>query len=874
LRKCRLVNEVSLTINEEEKIMDLLDNLIKNYHAAEKGDMAFVALNEELSFSFSENVEFSKSLIYPCVKIIDSIELPVSSGLQYEAVIKLGALSDPRAMDSLIAALERIDIQHADMHAALIYAIGNLRQKSAADVIKKSLEVPDYVEVNRGNGGKGYKISLNRVKAEAIWALGKLCVDSEEIVQALCELSGNSDNEVKLYLAWALGMIGKQQFERYGGVSVEVVITLMKLLADSNVRIFEEAALALKRIGLSDLLNLLHLRNITFLSVLTLKPSSHGLVELSETLRYLLNLKQPVVMAITGDSGTGKTYFCDSIIGGFGDIKPEDILYLARDKPEHNKIFNRILGLKWLKKYVSPQFYSDYPLKEEDDNPQEYFYQFINDHSNKKLIILDGWRDLGYFHQVIQTFYENGYLDVLVKFQASYSTKRKNLEERERILYNVKLCLGNIEDPIIEETPIYREGRVLLYYLDNSEHSRLNKEETLEVFEKVRVKAWGDYIRIGDFIKNVKSITIEKDCVRCWSKELESIENKIEYGDVKHINVRESKFSRRLNEDLDKEPNLLQLIELKDYDVNKISFYLPGRIMYGGAGGSIGIFSSINDRAFIVNAHSDKVINIDVLGEDIVSLDCKHNLKKTSFANKTIIELGDEENLICSIASDKRSKLIAGLMNGDICIWDFELNRKRRVKLDDKPVILVSAYQSGLIVASDGNKIKILNYNRNTCETIEENGCIIAALAIADRNHIIAGLKCQIKNEVIIKLINIENYICNIVNLEDLERVNAINVYFDGRIILGGSSKEDGKGNLVILEMKSDECLVKKLSGHDKGTIDCITMGPRIITFGKNKELEPELKIWGTDSYVKVEHSKLKITEGLGKKPPYYWTIF
>ncbi len=50
-------------------------------------------------------------------------------------------------------------------------------------------------------------------------------------------------------------------------------------------------------------------------------------------------------------------------------------------------------------------------------------------------------------------------------------------------------------------------------------------------------------------------------------------------------------------------------------------------------------------------------------------------------------------------------------------------------------------------------------------------------------------------------------------------------------------------------------------------------MGPRIITFGENKESQSEIKIWGTESYVKVEHGKLKITEGLGT-PPYYWNIF
>ena len=79
-------------------------------------------------------------------------------------------------------------------------------------------------------------------------------------------------------------------------------------------------------------------------SILGLKPAQRGLNELSETLHYLLRTKKRTVMAVNGDSGTGKTYFCQAIADGFADIRPHEILYLMRDTKRGQKVFNRLLG--------------------------------------------------------------------------------------------------------------------------------------------------------------------------------------------------------------------------------------------------------------------------------------------------------------------------------------------------------------------------------------------------------------------------------------------------------------------------------------------------------------------------------------------------
>jgi hypothetical protein len=100
-------------------------------------------------------------------------------------------------------------------------------------------------------------------------------------------------------------------------------------------------------------------------------------------------------------------------------------------------------------------------------------------------------RDRHYFQRVIDLFYFHGRLDCEVNFRATHSTRRCNLEEREIALESVKNHLAFLEEPALEDTHFYREGFLILYDLDNSLGSRLNREEIHELFGKSRIESWG-----------------------------------------------------------------------------------------------------------------------------------------------------------------------------------------------------------------------------------------------------------------------------------------------------------------------------------------------------------------------------------------------
>jgi len=93
--------------------------------------------------------------------------------------------------------------------------------------------------------------------------------------------------------------------------------------------------------------------------------------------------------------------------------------------------------------------------------------------------------------------------------------------------------------------------------------------------------------------------------------------------------------------------------------------------------------------------------------------------------------------------------------------------------------------------------------------------------------------------------------------------VNGINVYHNGQIIAAtseaGDERRGRQKNLLVFSPGDRGGSVLTLSGHARGTKDCLTMGPKIITCGANSDGTPSLRIWGSEFFVRTELSKLFI---------------
>ncbi|MFW6123674.1 MAG: hypothetical protein ACOC5G_00470 [Acidobacteriota bacterium] len=414
-------------IAEEQKLKNDINELLEQAQQETKKEESYDLIREKIFPPMGVVTETSPALLRPCIQLIKDKSIEVSSGIQYRASVILSILQDPRSTETLLHAIKTFPLYFTNIRKNIIYTLGELKENDAVKPLKKVLDGPDKMIPTHSD--RTQKPSLLREqKEEALRSLGKIGLESLNILSSLVKYQHHSSPKIKIYLSWALGQIGKLQKEKRGGVSADILISLLPLLKTKNKQVFEESVNALREIDMPEFLHTLYLYDVGAISILGLKPAQRGLYELSETLHYLIHSQGRAIMAVNGDSGTGKTYFCESILESFGDLEPKEILYLMRDRKKDQKIFNQILGIQWLKKYIDPIYYQDYPHSEKDDHPEEFLTQFLEENSDKKLIIIDGCRDRYYFQRIIDLLYFHEQLNVVVNFRANFPPEERTLK--------------------------------------------------------------------------------------------------------------------------------------------------------------------------------------------------------------------------------------------------------------------------------------------------------------------------------------------------------------------------------------------------------------------------------------------------------------
>jgi len=855
-------------IAEEDRLMKKIRHLLNKGKNVRRRDEVYSLICENIQPPMGVVTYTSPALLRPCLHLLIDRTIDISSGIQYNASVILSILQDTRSIHTLLKAIHSFPLRFSKIRENLVYTLGNLKEKKATKAIAQILEAPDNITPSPEDA----KIKIYPIleqKQEAIWAMGKIGLESLKYLSTLVKYVNHPSAELKTYLAWTLGEIGKEQKEKFGGVGADIVIALLTLLKINDKQIFEETVSALRKIDMPEFTHSLYFSNIGAISILGLKPAQKGLYELSETLHYLLNKKKGILIAINGDSGTGKTYFCQSIIDGFGDLKPGDILYLMRDRKRDQKVFNRILGIKWLKKYIEPIYYQDFLRDGEYDNPEEFLKQFLEEHSHKKLIILDGCRDKYYFQRIIDSLYFKGELDVLVNFRTSFSTRRLNLEDRELALESVKNHLSFIEEPSLEDTLIYQEGKVILYDLDNSLGSRLSTQETKELFEKRKIDSWGDLIIMGDFKKYAEPLKIETKKLAFRSENFSIKNEKLLQPLARAFNHEEKKFRAKLNENPENKPNLLQTIEMEEMKPEQIQLYAPEQIMGMGKEGSVFVLSFLDNRIFCTSM--EKIKDISHQGRDIFLVNGKGELINISFERDEVLNFTKPDSPALVLAPFPGYKIITGHEDGTIRIWDFLNKNVQVLEGHQHPVkVLRVDYFGRIFSGSSDNVLRQWDVNRQTVKTIDilDNNISLVRLHNNGKLLVLTGENIPIiggagRSTHKIRILDFEKGISELINLPFKQRISNINSYFDGRIIAGLlNSKmrtEPGSGTLAVISLKKNSWEYSLLAGHEIDTKDCLAVGPKIITCGRDGKGEHTIRLWGTESYVKSALSKLSI---------------
>ena len=846
---------------EEEKIFIRMERLIEDAASPERREEALSLLLEMIQPPLGIVTQIPPAFFFPCLRLLLDGRIDPASGVPYMSSLILSVFQDERSAGSLLRALDAFPLSFTKIRENIIYTLGHLKEERAVDALIAVFEAPD--EITKDAAGRPTSCLLLEQKEEAVWALGKIGLAGIKAIPALADYADHPSPRLRTYLAWTLGEVGRAQKEAAGGVSADIVIALLKLLKDRNRQIFEETVSALKKIDMPEFIHSLYLYHVGAISILGLKPAERGLYELSETLHHLLQTKRTAIMAVNGDSGTGKTYFCQAIASGFAGIKAGEILYLMRDSKRGQKVFNRILGLQWLKDNIDPSYYQDDPTLEAEDDPEAYLERFLEENADKRLIILDGCRDPDYFQRVIDFLYLHGALDVEVNFRAEFSTRRLNLETREAALESVKLHLQFLEEPALEDTSFYQDGLVMLFDLDNSLPSRLDAEETKELFERRRVDSWGELIRIGDFSGEKEIRPVREERAQLREDILDIREESWPAGRTLSFTPGERIFKPILNESLEAEPHLLQTIPLDDIRPSRLRFYAQDQVAGRGGSGRVFVLTFLDNRLFqtAVEDAADlallgRTFYLAVPGRGLLGLSFERNeirewpggalspwrivssppdrlitacpdgtIKVWNFREKKVLAFAGGIGPLSALAVDPRGRIYGGGENGQLRQWDTERASVRELSGWAGPVRFIHRYPSGKILAVEDGASESRPSSLHIFDP---------ALSIVRTIATPTGLD-----------------------------VHGVDVYLDGRIIAGGSFSPDKSGarrkNLFIFSPGANECSVQALSGHERETRDCLAMGPKLITCGVEADGRTSVRVWGSEFFVRTELGKLFI---------------
>lgn len=855
---------------EEDRFLSEIQSLRRELSVPSRAEETAGLILEKIQPPLGIVTNISPALLLPCLRLLADKGLSPDSGIPYAASVILSILRDPRATAGLLRALKRFPLSCSKVRENLIYALGRLGEESAVPALTALLDEPDEI-----SSGDGRVRLLLEQKAEAVWALGKAGAAAVSAIPALARCADSGSLALRTYAAWTLGEVGGAQKERSGGMDADVVIALLKLLKIRDRQVYEETVAALRRLHLPDFVHSLYFYHAGAVSLQGLLPARRGLYELSETLHYLIRTKGRAIMAVTGDSGTGKTYFCRAVAGGFGDLRPSDILYLMRDSKSGQKVFNRILGLRWLKKNIDPAYYQDYPLSEDEDNPHAYIDEFLEANKHKKLIILDGCRDRDYFQRVIDAFYERGVLDLDVTFRAAFSTRRLNLEEREAAMESVKIHLAFLEEPALEDTPFYREGVVLVYDFDNSAGSRLDREETLELFDRQKIEAWGGHLRLGSFDRGKRAVPSVSSRLDFEVRDLTPRESVPEPGRVRTFRQEERILRPLLNDDPDARPNLLETFALGDLAAERLGLYARDQAAGVSEDGRVFVLSFIDDRLLIARPGGEEDARsggLALLGRDFIVLGGRGSLTLISFERNEIVDLGvaDGRAPARALASSGRETVVTGHEDGSVVLRNLETGRSRRYELGCAPVRSLSCDLKGRVYAgTSGGELIRLEPESGRAEAVRLGGGQAVVLvkthlrervvAVTEETAVEGG-----RQSSTIHVLDLENRRARSIGLEPGGRLTCLAADYDGRILAGRGGGRGGSpspGSLLILDLSGEESFLSELAGHARGTRDCLTMGPRIISCGLEESDTVALSIWGTEYYVRTESGKLAVRE-------------
>jgi WD40 repeat protein len=332
-------------------------------------------------------------------------------------------------------------------------------------------------------------------------------------------------------------------------------------------------------------------------------------------------------------------------------------------------------------------------------------------------------------------------------------------------------------------------------------------------------------------------------------------------GKVQSFHPQERKFSPQLNTDLKEQPNLIMGIEASDIKPERLRFYAQNQIAGIGDGGSVFIITFLDNRIFYT--FQEHMNFICLLGRDILLLNGKGEVLILSFEKNEIIRLEGTGFPVCSLAAFPKDRAITGHKDGSICIWALTDKSLQKIKAHSGPVFSLATDHWGRIYSMGRDHfLKQWDLKQGT----------VSAAAFPDER--ILCISPYTGNKIMALS---DHSTIHILDFKDGEQTSVFSPI--AKPLTGCKANGDGRFFTIINETGKNKSArpislpalfspsrngfsFQILNGHRQGTHDCLAMGPKLITCGKESSQEHSIRIWGTDHHVRTALTKLEILAG------------